>query len=110
MLMARSLPTILLTTGLFVISNAMLRPGVASLISKRATQGQGIAMGLNNAFMSLGRVAGPIWAGAALDINLSYPYLSGAVILLVGFVLSVIYLPALKTKSAARTPTPAKVD
>jgi DHA1 family multidrug resistance protein-like MFS transporter len=110
MLMAHSLPTILLTTGLFVISNAMLRPGVASLISKRATQGQGIAMGLNNAFMSLGRVAGPIWAGTALDINLSYPYLSGAVILLVGFVLSVIYLPTLKTTPPARTPTPSKVE
>jgi hypothetical protein len=65
---------------------------------------------LNNAFMSLGRVAGPIWAGTALDINLSYPYLSGAVILLVGFVLSVIYLPTLKTTPPARTPTPSKVE
>lgn len=57
----------------------MLPPVVAALISRRAGQGQGTAMGLNNAFMSLGQVAGLIWAGFALDLNLYLPYLSGAV-------------------------------
>ncbi len=92
MLTATNLATVMLTTGLFVISNAMLRPGVASLISKRAVQGQGIAMGLNNSFMSLGRIAGPIWAGTVLDINLSYPYMTGAFIMTLGFVAALIFL------------------
>ncbi len=92
MLTATNLATVMLTTGLFVISNAMLRPGVASLISKRAVQGQGIAMGLNNSFMSLGRIAGPIWAGTVLDINLSYPYMTGAFIMALGFVAALIFL------------------
>lgn len=92
MLTAFNLLTVMLTTGFFVISNAMLRPGTASLISKRAEQGQGIAMGLNNSFMSLGRILGPIWAGTVLDINLSYPYLTGAFIMGVGFVAALFYL------------------
>ena len=70
----------------------MLRPSVVSLISKRATQGQGIAMGLNNSFMSLGGIVGTIWAGTVLDINLSYPYMTGAFIMALGFVAALIFL------------------
>lgn len=92
MLTATNLTTVMLTTGFFVLSNAMLRPSVASLISKRAVKGQGVAMGLNNSFMSLGRIFGPIWAGAVLDINLSYPYLTGAFIMGLAFLAALIFL------------------
>lgn len=92
MLAAKDLLTVMLTTSLFIFSNAMLRPGVSSLISKRATGGQGMAMGLNNAYMSLGRIAGPIWAGTVLDINLNYPFITGAIIMLVSFIASLYYL------------------
>jgi len=54
--------------------------------------GQGVAMGMNNAFMSLGRSVGPLWAGFIYDINLSYPYWSGSIIMLVGFVISLLKL------------------
>jgi DHA1 family multidrug resistance protein-like MFS transporter len=70
----------------------MLRPAVSSLISQRTTQGQGIAMGLNNAYMSLGRVIGPLWAGAIIDINIHFPFITGAIIMLIGFVASLIFL------------------
>jgi DHA1 family multidrug resistance protein-like MFS transporter len=93
MLLAQNLVMVILMTGLFVFSNAMLRPGVSSLISKRTNYGQGMAMGLNNSYMSLGRIVGPLWAGAALDLNLSFPYLTGAVIMLIGFVASLYFLP-----------------
>jgi DHA1 family multidrug resistance protein-like MFS transporter len=92
MLAANNLPTILITTSVFVFSNAMIRPGVSSLISKRAEMGQGIAMGLNNSFMSLGRVVGPLLAGALLDVNLHLPYLSGGIITFAGFLLCLIWL------------------
>jgi len=92
MLSANSFPTVLLTVGLFVLSNAMLRPAVSSLTSKRTTTGQGVAMGLNNSFMSLGRIVGPIWAGLILDINLNLPYISGAVVMLLGFFASLLWL------------------
>jgi DHA1 family multidrug resistance protein-like MFS transporter len=92
MVMARSSIAVLLTMGFFIISNAMLRPAVSALISRRATVGQGVAMGLNNAFMSLGRSVGPLWAGFAFDLNSVYPYWSGSVIMLVGFIVSMLRL------------------
>jgi len=54
--------------------------------------GQGVAMGLNNAFLSLGRSVGPLWAGFIYDINLSYPYWSGSLIMLAGFIISTFKL------------------
>jgi len=86
MLAAFNFITVLLTVSLFIISAAMLRPSVSSLTSRRAGElGQGTAMGLNNSFMSLGRIIGPLWAGFIFDINFSFPYMSGAIIMLAGF-------------------------
>jgi DHA1 family multidrug resistance protein-like MFS transporter len=82
--------TILMATGFFVLSKTLLRPAVLSLTSKRSTIGQGAAMGLSNSFMSLGRIAGPIWAGYVFDVNYNYPYISGSAILLIGFIASLI--------------------
>jgi DHA1 family multidrug resistance protein-like MFS transporter len=93
MLLATNLVTVILTIGFFIVSNAMLRPSVSSLTSRRATGGQGVAMGLNNSFMSLGRIIGPIWAGFLFDVNISWPYLSGAVVMLIGFGLCFWWLP-----------------
>ena len=92
MIAANTTIMVYLSVAFFVISNAMLRPTVSSLTSLRAEGGQGVAMGLNNSFMSLGRIVGPIWAGSLLDINLDYPYMSGAVVMLIGFVLTLFYL------------------
>ncbi len=105
MLLATNLPTVILTSSFFVLANAMLRPAVSSLISQRTTQGQGIAMGLNNAYMSLGRVIGPMWAGIVIDIDLSFPFITGAAIMLIGFLASLVYLrrevPAKKAVESA---------
>jgi len=103
MLTANTLTTVILTTSVFVLGNAMLRPAVSSLISQRTTHGQGIAMGLNNAYMSLGRVIGPLWAGAIIDIHISFPFITGAIIMLIGFLASMFYLreePASTTEPA----------
>ena len=94
--------SVVLTSGFFMLTNSMIRPGASSLISKQGNTSQGVAMGMNNAIMSLGRIAGPLWAGYALDINLNFPYLTGAFIMAVGFVLCLIYLP--KTDPAFITP------
>jgi DHA1 family multidrug resistance protein-like MFS transporter len=102
LLAANNLPAILVTTGLFTLPNALLRPAVISLTSKQATSQQGVAMGLNNSFNSLGRIAGPVWAGFAFDLNYSYPYLSGAAIMFVGFLVALVWV---KQESAARRGT-----
>jgi len=92
LVLANTYPTILLATGFFILSKTLLRPAAFSLISKRATGGQGVAMGLSNSFMSLGRIAGPIWAGLIFDLNVDYPYLSGSAIMFIGFLISLVWV------------------
>ncbi len=100
LLLAESYVAVLLTTGLFVLITTFLRPAVHSLTSQRAMTGQGAAMGLSNSFVSLGRVVGPICAGAIFDLNPNYPYVCGAAILLIGFVMSAIWMA--RDQTAAR--------
>jgi len=102
LLLANTYPTILLATGFFVLSKTFLRPAVMSLTSKRATVGQGAAMGLSNSFMSLGRIVGPIWAGFIFDANVNAPYLSGAAILFVGFLISLVWVTQRDPKGGDR--------
>jgi DHA1 family multidrug resistance protein-like MFS transporter len=81
--------SILIATAFFILSKTLLRPAAFALISKRSGESQGIAMGLSNSFMSLGRIIGPIWAGLVFDINLNLPYVSGSVFMLIGFFISI---------------------
>jgi DHA1 family multidrug resistance protein-like MFS transporter len=92
LLAANSYTTILLATGFFILSKTLLRPASFALISKQATVGQGIVMGLSNSFMSLGRIIGPIWAGFIFDVNVNYPYLSGSLFMLFGFFISLLWV------------------
>jgi DHA1 family multidrug resistance protein-like MFS transporter len=93
MLLADTYFTLLLTIGFFVFTNSLLRPAATALLSKQSdTVGQGVSMGINNSFSSLGRIVGPIWAGLLFDINYDLPYISGALILFVGFVISLLWL------------------
>ena len=45
-------------------------------------------MGMINSFNSLGRIVGPILAGYFFDIDINLPFISGAVILFVGYVVT----------------------
>ena len=106
MLMANNYVSVLITVTIFVLSNSLLRPVVSSLTSKRSTSGQGTAMGLNNSFMSLGRIAGPLWAGFIFDINFHYPYISGSIVMLFGFLVSILWLAREDTPPAELSPQP----
>jgi MFS transporter, DHA1 family, multidrug resistance protein len=103
LLLANTYPTILLATGFFILSKTFLRPAVFSLTSKQATVGQGAAMGLSNSFVSLGRIVGPIWAGFIFDVNFDYPYLSGAAILFIGFLISLVWVTQGRKETAGET-------
>ncbi len=74
----RSPAGLVISAAVFTLGNSLLWPSVSSLISQRATTGQGAALGLAQSFQSLGRAAGPLWAGAVYDINPAFPFLSGA--------------------------------
>ena len=92
MLLATDYVSILLTTAFFGLTVALQIPALSSLTSRRATGPQGIAMGLSNSFVSLGRIVGPILGGFVLDINLSLPYISGATFMMVAFFVSLIWI------------------
>ena len=80
--------------AVFNAGNSLLRPSVASLISQRARTGQGVAMGLENSFMSLGRAFGPMWAGFAYDFHPSSPFWTAALVQVVALLLYFRYLCA----------------
>lgn len=92
LLLANSYTAVLITTGIFTFSITFLRPAIHSLTSKRTLVGQGTSMGLSNSFVSLGRVVGPLYAGAIFDVNPNYPYLRGALILCAVFIFSLIWV------------------
>ena len=80
--------TLLVTLGLFSLSNALLIPAITSLTSKRTALNQGVTMGLSNSFISLGRIFGPLLGGLLFDINWGLPFVSGSVVMLIGFLVS----------------------
>jgi DHA1 family multidrug resistance protein-like MFS transporter len=80
--------TTLLALGFFILALALIGPALNSYLSSFAGEHQGTVMGLNSAVNSLGRVIGPLWGGYIYDINIEYPFFSGATTLLIGFLVS----------------------
>ncbi len=90
LLLATGFIPILLATGFFILAVALIGPALNSYLSAFGGEHQGALMGLNTAFASLGRVIGPLWAGFSFDVNINYPFISGALTLLVGFGISLL--------------------
>lgn len=109
MVLAGNFTTVLFSVGAFILANSMLRPSIASLISRNVKGSQGVAQGLNNSFMSLGRIIGPLWAGFLLDVKVTLPYLSGAVIFLLTFIASLIWLRFPRNAQAGQETEPGTV-
>jgi multidrug resistance protein len=97
---ATNLATLILFVAVQNLGSAFLNPSLSSYVSKRADAGQGTDMGLQQSFMSLGRVAGPLWGGAVFSISYHMPYYTGAAIMLLGFLGSLVFL------NGARVPVP----
>ncbi len=92
LLLAGGFIPILLATGFFMLAIALIGPALNASLSTFGGEHQGALMGLNTAFASLGRVFGPLWGGFIFDVNISYPFISGAVTLLLGFLVSLLGL------------------
>lgn len=87
-LFVNTFTTILLVATIFFTATALLRPAVNTLVSKLAGNEQGFAAGMITAYMSLGNMIGPALAGILFDINISYPYIIGTIILFICFVIA----------------------
>ena len=101
MLLADTYLTIMLTTAFFGLGTALQIPALTSLTSKRATVSQGVAMGLSNSFVSLGRIFGPVLGGTIFDVNVFLPYLGGSAIMGLGFIVSLVTLKGMKAEDKA---------
>ncbi|WZY01671.1 MFS transporter [Bacillus sp. FSL W7-1360] len=74
--------TLFFVVTLFIfLATSILRPVITTLISKLAGNEQGFAMGMNNAYMSIGNVAGPVIAGIFYDVHIYSPFLLGFVVM-----------------------------
>ncbi len=94
-------------TLFFNAGNMLLQPSVTSLISRRATTGQGAVMGINQSFQSLGRGVGPLWAGVAFDIYATLAFWTGALVQAI----ALLYAARLLAPPApAETPVEAPVE
>ncbi|MCL7749771.1 MFS transporter [Halalkalibacter alkaliphilus] len=67
---------------LFSISTSLLRPGLNTLLSKKAGDEQGYVAGMNNSYGSIGNIIGPALAGMLFDFQINLPFLLIGVILL----------------------------
>ena len=92
MTFADSFATVLLTTSVFFLGNSILRPSLNTFISKLAGSKQGMVMGLNNSFMSLGNVAGPILAGYVFEYQINLPYYIGAAVMLAALLSTKVWI------------------
>ena len=69
----------------------LIRPAVTTFLSHIAEDNQGFAGGMNSFFTSLANVIGPVIAGILFDMNLDYPYYFSAIILVIGFLITVFF-------------------
>lgn len=93
MALAVSTTALLGSTALITLATGLLSPALSALISKRATLEQGAVMGINEAFVSLGRIAGPLGSGLLFDLDTAYPFWSGALAALMGLVAAAGWSP-----------------
>jgi MFS transporter, DHA1 family, multidrug resistance protein len=94
--LSNTFPAFLLAIGLFTLAVAILTPAVSALTSRHTVMEQGLTMGLSNAAQSLGRIAGPLLGGIAFDISIEYPNYVGALVMGIGFVVSLFTLTEIR--------------
>ncbi|MBD1382204.1 MFS transporter [Metabacillus arenae] len=90
-LLAKSYVLFFGITLLIFLATSILRPVLNTLISKMAGNEQGFAMGLNNAYMSIGNILGPTLAGVLYDVQILSPFVLGLVLLVITFFITIVW-------------------
>ncbi|MCM3610034.1 MFS transporter [Planococcus sp. MERTA32b] len=83
------------------LATSILRPVLNTLISKMAEGEVGFAMGMNNAYMSIGNVAGPLLAGMLYDVNIIFPFILGLIMLIITIFITLAWQRSRAVKAAA---------
>jgi len=79
--LTHNIATLAIYAAIAGAGHALMRPSVASLISKRTPGGQGLSIGIMDSFDSLGRILGPTWGGWLYHLGITLPYVSATVVL-----------------------------
>ncbi|MFE6167900.1 MFS transporter [Viridibacillus arvi] len=82
--MISSYLAVLTVTCFIFLAFDLLRPALTTFLSKAGGKEQGFVAGMNSTYTSLGNIVGPAMAGILFDVNINYPYLFAAVILVIG--------------------------
>ena len=90
MAQAENLVQLLAVLAFIMLALSLLSPSLNASISRYGGEHQGALMGVNNAMISLGRVLGPLWGGYLYDMNMDYAFYSGALMLAIGWLVSVL--------------------
>lgn len=83
------------------LATSILRPVLNTLISKMADGEVGFAMGMNNAYMSIGNVIGPLLAGTLYDVNIIYPFILGLIMLIITMFITISWQRSRAAKTSA---------
>lgn len=94
-------------TLIIFLATSILRPVLNTLISKLAGHEQGFAMGMNNAYMSIGNILGPTLAGLLYDVNIIYPFVLGLILLVFTLMTTMIWVK--RSPKQPKLGTPEKV-
>ncbi|PTY76658.1 tetracycline resistance MFS efflux pump [Heyndrickxia sporothermodurans] len=87
---------------IFGLGNGVIRPCISALLTKKSSAGHGSATGLLSSFDSFGRIIGPPLGGWLFSVYAGLPYISGAVISILAFILYQIYQAQEKHQKIAK--------
>ncbi|MFW5438202.1 MFS transporter [Paenibacillus apiarius] len=82
---------VLAVTCFIFLAFDLLRPALTTFLSKAAGKEQGFVAGMNSTYTSLGNIVGPAMAGILFDVNIHYPFLFAAVIMVIGLGITVMW-------------------
>ena len=85
-LFASNMISLLLTSAIYHIGTSLIGPSSSSLVTQYSKQNQGASLGIMQSFGSLGRIAGPVTGGILYEFDILIPYITGA------FILVIVYL------------------
>ncbi len=92
---------ILLVACFIFLAFDLLRPALTTFLSKAAGKEQGFVAGMNSTYTSLGNIVGPAMGGILFDVNIHYPYLFAAVVMVIGLGITVMWKEKQLAKSLA---------
>lgn len=84
-----TLPLFIAASILLSLSNAMVNPLTQSIIANETdAKSQGVIMGLQTSYMSIGQIIGPILGGGLAEMNIHFPFLGAFIAVMICFWLS----------------------